>query len=74
MKYTMLEPIMYCTKMMHDHMTRVPFCPKLLSKIWAMGCPRLLLMRPAGSWPMQNASVTFTVASEILDSVTSCVW
>ncbi len=70
----MLEPIMYCTKMMNDHMTRVTFCPKLLRKIWAMGCPRLLFMRPSRFWPMQNASVTFTAASEILDSVTSRAW
>jgi hypothetical protein len=70
----MLEPIMYCTKMMNDHITRVPLRPKLLRKIWAIGCPRLLFMRPSGSWPMQNASVTFTAASEILDSVISCAW
>jgi hypothetical protein len=64
----MLEPIMYCTKMMKDHMTRVLLCPRLLRKIWAMGCPRPLFMRPSRSWPMQNASVTFTAASEILGS------
>ena len=32
-KHTVLEPIIYCAKMMKDHMARVPFCPKLLRKI-----------------------------------------
>jgi len=60
----MLDPIIYCAKIMNDHIARAPFCPKLLTKIWAMGCPRLLFMRPSRSWPMQNASVTFTAASQ----------
>lgn len=61
-RQTMLEPIIYCAKMMNDHMARVPFCPKLLKKIWAMGCPRLPFITPSGSWPMQNARATFTAA------------
>lgn len=58
----MLEPIIYCAKMMNDHMASVPLFPKLFKRIWAMGCPRLLFMRPCRSWPMQNARVMFTAA------------
>jgi len=59
----MLEPIIYWAKMTNNHMVRVPFFPKLLKKIWAMGCPRLLAIRSSRSWPMQNVRATFTAAS-----------
>ena len=61
----MLEPIIYCAIMMNDHMASVPSFPKLLKKIWAIGCPKLLLMIPSRSWPMQNARVTLTAIPEI---------
>jgi hypothetical protein len=60
----MLEPIIYWAKMTNDHIARVPFFPKLLKKIWAMGCPRLLPIRASRSWPMQNVRATFTAASQ----------
>src|SRR5579863_4803405 len=50
--------------MTNDHITRVPFFPKPSKKIWAIGCPRLLLIRASRSLPMQNERATFTAASQ----------
>ena len=52
----MLLPIMYCTRTMIAHSVNVPFCPKLLKKIWAIGWSESLMA--AKSVPMQNARDT----------------
>lgn len=42
----------------------VPFCPKLLKKMVAMGWPIGLFMRPSISVPMQNARDTLIASRE----------
>jgi hypothetical protein len=32
----MLEPMRYCITMTNDHIAKVPHCPELLEKIWAV--------------------------------------
>jgi hypothetical protein len=66
-RQTILEPIIYWAKMTNDHIVRVPFFPKLLKKIWAMGCPRLLAIKASRSRPMQNVRATFTAVSQRFD-------
>jgi hypothetical protein len=65
-KRTMLEPIIYCARMMNAHTASVAVFPNLFKNIWAIGCPRLLFMRPSRSWPMQNARVMFTAMAQRL--------
>ena len=59
----MLDPIIYWPKTINDHRARVPFFPKLLKMICAIGCPRLLPIKASRSWPMQKVRAMFTATS-----------
>ena len=48
----------HCTITTMAHTANVPFWPKLLKKIVAMGCPIGLLRIESKSVPMQKASAT----------------
>ena len=58
----------HCTITTIAHTANVPFCPKLLKKIVAMGCPIGLLRIESKSVPMQKASATLIARY----NVTSC--
>lgn len=68
---TMLEPIMYCARTTNAHSASVPFCPKLLKNICAIGWPIGESKIPSKSVPMQNASDTLIAAPHKIQTESS---